>query len=106
MQKIWMSKSPSDRRHGEWACFYNNLCRRLRTDACGQSSADDGKMGIIMDINRAKEIVSSPVMAKVTCNGSEIYIDSVNEGNNTAVVHPIGQHGSKNEVPLTSLTEQ
>jgi small acid-soluble spore protein H (minor) len=63
-------------------------------------------MGIIMDIKRAKEIVSSPVMAKVTCNGSEIYIDSVNEGNNTAVVHPIGQHGSKNEVPLTSLTEQ
>jgi len=58
-----------------------------------------------MNTRRAKEIVSSPNMINVTYNGQEIYIENVNESNETAKVHPLNQPEKKQEVPLNSLRE-
>lgn len=58
-----------------------------------------------MDKNRAKNIASSPIMANVTYNGTQIYIENVNENNETANIHPLNQPDSRQEVPLTSLVE-
>lgn len=58
-----------------------------------------------MDKRRAKEIASSPVMANVTYNGTQIYIEGVNDKNGTAYIHPLNQPHNRQEVPLTSLTE-
>ena len=58
-----------------------------------------------MDKQRAKAIASSPVMANVTYNGKQIYIENVNENKDTANIHPLNQSGNRQEVPLTSLTE-
>ena len=58
-----------------------------------------------MDARRAKEIVSSPVMADVTYNGESIYIDSVDERNGTAQIHAIDEPYIFQDVPLKSLSE-
>lgn len=58
-----------------------------------------------MNNQRAKEIASSPVMANVTYNGSQIYIESVNENNNSASIHFLNQPEKCQEIPLSSLTE-
>ncbi|MGE5630563.1 MAG: H-type small acid-soluble spore protein [Caulobacteraceae bacterium] len=58
-----------------------------------------------MDEKRAKDIASSPVMANVTYNGTQVYIENVNENNGTASIYPINQPGNKQEVPVTSLIE-
>lgn len=58
-----------------------------------------------MDKRRAKEIASSQVMANVTYNGTQIYIENVNENNGSANIHPLNQPGNRQEVPLASLTE-
>lgn len=59
-----------------------------------------------MDKRRVKEIVASPVMVNVTYNGSRIYIEDVNENNNTASIHYLNQPESKLEVSLNNLVEQ
>ncbi len=58
-----------------------------------------------MDKRRAKEIAVSPNMINVTYNGEPIYIQSVNEQNETANIHPLGQHDKQQEVSVTSLKE-
>lgn len=58
-----------------------------------------------MDKRRAKEIASSPVMINVTCNGTPVYIESIDENSGTANIHPINQPGNRQEVALTSLIE-
>ncbi len=58
-----------------------------------------------MDQKRARDIASSPNMINVTYNGTPIYIESVNEGSNTANIHTLNQPKSKQEVPLASLKE-
>lgn len=58
-----------------------------------------------MDTQRAKEIASSPVMANVTYEGNRVYIQQVNEQNETARVYPLGQPEKEQEVPLSSLIE-
>ncbi|CAH2214929.1 H-type small acid-soluble spore protein [Tepidibacter aestuarii] len=58
-----------------------------------------------MNNQRAKEIASSPIMANVTYNGSQIYIESVNENNDSASIHFLNQREKSQEVPLSSLTE-
>ena len=58
-----------------------------------------------MDKRRAKEIASSPIMANVTYNEMPIYIESINESNETAYIHPLNQPKSKQEVSLTNLLE-
>lgn len=58
-----------------------------------------------MDKQRAKDIVTSPVMVDVTYNGKPVYIESVNENNNTAKIHFLNQPDNKHEVALNSLVE-
>ncbi len=59
-----------------------------------------------MDIQRAREIATSSVMANVTYNGTRVYIESVNENSGTAFIHPLHQPEKRQEVPLKSLIEQ
>lgn len=58
-----------------------------------------------MDINRAKEIAVSPVMEDVRYNGVPIYIQHVDEANETARVYPLAEPEQEMEVPLRSLSE-
>ena len=58
-----------------------------------------------MDKKRAKVIASSPVMVNVTYNGTPIYIENVNENDDTANIYPLNQPRYRKEVPLTSLIE-
>lgn len=58
-----------------------------------------------MNTQRAQEIAASPVMANVTYNGAQIYIQHVDEQNETARIYPLDQPESEQEVPLDSLTE-
>jgi small acid-soluble spore protein H (minor) len=59
-----------------------------------------------MNTQRAKEIASSPVMAHVTYNGVPIYIQHVDEQNETARIYPLDQPENEQDVPLYSLQEQ
>lgn len=59
-----------------------------------------------MDKQRAREIASSPVMANVTYNGSQIYIEAVNENKDAASIHLLDQPQNSQEVLLVSLVEQ
>ncbi|WP_200760983.1 small acid-soluble spore protein H [Effusibacillus dendaii] len=58
-----------------------------------------------MNTQRAKEIAASPVMANVTYNGVPIYIQQVDEKNETARIYPLGQTENEQEVPVDSLLE-
>jgi small acid-soluble spore protein H (minor) len=58
-----------------------------------------------MNIQRAKEICNSPVMANVTYNGAPIYIQHVDEMNETARIYPFNQPENEQEVSLNSLNE-
>ncbi|MGG2092219.1 small acid-soluble spore protein H [Bacillus sp. S13(2024)] len=58
-----------------------------------------------MNKQRAQEIAASPVMANVTYNGVQIYIQNVDENNETARIYPLNQPNNEQEVPVSSLTE-
>ncbi len=58
-----------------------------------------------MNILRAKAIASSPVMANVTYDGVPIYIQQVDENNETARIYPLDQPEKEQEVPLNNLIE-
>ncbi len=58
-----------------------------------------------MNKQRAQEIAASPVMANVTYNGAPIYIQNVDEDNETARIYPLDQPESEQEVNLDSLSE-
>lgn len=58
-----------------------------------------------MDNQRAKEIVSSPIMADVTYHGTKVYIDSINESDKCCTIHFIEQPVTKLNVPVSSLKE-
>jgi small acid-soluble spore protein H (minor) len=58
-----------------------------------------------MNIQRAKEISNSPVMVNVTYNGVPIFIQHVDEMNETARIYPFNQPENEQEVSLNSLTE-
>ncbi|MEI4828171.1 small acid-soluble spore protein H [Bacillus sp. FJAT-53711] len=58
-----------------------------------------------MNKQRAQEIATSPVMANVTYNGVQIYIQNVDENNETARIYPLDQPNNEQEVPVSSLTE-
>lgn len=58
-----------------------------------------------MDIKRAKEIASSPIMANVSYNGIPIYIESVNENQETANIHSLNQPKNRQEASLANLIE-
>jgi small acid-soluble spore protein H (minor) len=54
---------------------------------------------------RAQEISESPVMANVTYNGIPIYIQHVNEENETVRIYPLDNPENEQEVELRSLKE-
>lgn len=58
-----------------------------------------------MNVQRAQEIADSPVMANVEYNGVRVYIQHVNEGNETARIYPVDQPEQEVDVPLRSLSE-
>nr|MDH3153688.1 small acid-soluble spore protein H [Bacillus licheniformis]MDH3164296.1 small acid-soluble spore protein H [Bacillus licheniformis] len=58
-----------------------------------------------MNTRRAQEIVESPDMVDVTYNGRPIYIQRVDEQNETARIFPLGQPENEQEVPLANLKE-
>lgn len=59
-----------------------------------------------MDSKRAKGIVSSPVMVNVTHNNSPVYMEKVNDSNQTCDIHYLDKPDKKENVPLSSLIEQ
>lgn len=59
-----------------------------------------------MDIQRAQEIAASPIMETVTYNGNQIYIQHVDEKNETARIYELKNPQNEQEVPLSSLKEQ
>ena len=59
-----------------------------------------------MNSQRAKEIAASPVMSNVTYNGTPIYIQQVNEADETARIYPLDQPENEQEVSLDSLKEE
>ncbi|AWB44504.1 H-type small acid-soluble spore protein [Paenibacillus sp. CAA11] len=58
-----------------------------------------------MNIQRAREIAASPVMAAVFCDGIEVYIQHVDEQKLTARVFPLGETENEREVSLDQLEE-
>jgi small acid-soluble spore protein H (minor) len=58
-----------------------------------------------MNVQRAKEIAASPVMANVTYNGVPIYIEQVDEENGTATIYPLDEPENKQKVSVSSLKE-
>ncbi|MDI9260648.1 H-type small acid-soluble spore protein [Alicyclobacillus sendaiensis] len=59
-----------------------------------------------MDLQRAKEIAASPVMAHVTHEGHQVYIQSVDEGTQTATVYHLKNPDHRYAVHVRDLTEQ
>lgn len=59
-----------------------------------------------MNSQRAKEIVSSPTMVDVTLNGVPIYIQHVDEKNETARIFPLGEPENEQDVSLSELNEK
>lgn len=58
-----------------------------------------------MNIQRAQEIAASPVMANVEYDGARVYIQHVDEANETARIYPVDKPEQEIEVPLRSLSE-
>lgn len=55
---------------------------------------------------RAKEIAASPEMVHVTCNGVPIYIQHVDDDNNSARIFPLDEREKEQVVSLDMLTEE
>lgn len=58
-----------------------------------------------MNGQRAMEIAASPIMANVTYNGIPIYIQKVDEKNETVRIYPLHEPENEQEVPLYTLVE-
>ncbi|WP_173916732.1 small acid-soluble spore protein H [Halobacillus sp. Marseille-Q1614] len=59
-----------------------------------------------MEAQRAQEIAQSPVMVNVTYNQQPIYIQHVDEKNETARIYPLENPENELEVSLNELNEQ
>ena len=60
---------------------------------------------MIMNKQRAQEIAASSILANVTYNEVPIYIQNVNENNETARIYPLNEPENEQNVPLTNLIE-
>ncbi|WP_163100034.1 small acid-soluble spore protein H [Peribacillus alkalitolerans] len=58
-----------------------------------------------MNKQRAQEIAASPVMANVTYNEVPIYIQNVDEKNETARIYPLDEPSKEQDVPVSNLIE-
>jgi len=59
----------------------------------------------ILNKQRAQEIATSPILTNVTYNEVPIYIQNVNENNETARIYPLDEPENEQNVPLTNLIE-
>jgi len=59
----------------------------------------------MMNKQRAQEIAVSPVMAHVTYNEVPVYIQHVDEKNETARIYPLDEPENEQVVALDSLIE-
>ncbi|ERJ12150.1 H-type small acid-soluble spore protein [Haloplasma contractile] len=59
-----------------------------------------------MELGRAKEIAASPVMAHVTYNGTQVYIQNVNEADGTCSIYELKNPDARIEVPAQNLLER
>lgn len=64
------------------------------------------KGGYNMKAQRAKEIIDSSKVINVTYEGDPIYIQHVNEQEDTAKVFPLDHPDKEQEVPLNALEEE
>ena len=60
---------------------------------------------MIMNKQRAQEIATSPILTNVTYNEVPIYIQNVNENNDTARIYPLDEPENEQNVPLINLIE-
>lgn len=58
-----------------------------------------------MNKQRAQEIAASPVMASVSYNGVPVYIQHVDDKNETARIYPLDEPENEQEVSLNDLKE-
>jgi small acid-soluble spore protein H (minor) len=58
-----------------------------------------------MNYKRAKEIIASEVMADVTYKGSNVYLESADEVNNTVRLHFVDTPQTKLDIPVANLIE-
>ena len=63
------------------------------------------KEGKALNTQRAKEITVSPEMISVTYNGKPIYIQNVDEKNDTARIYPLDDPSQEKSVSIAQLTE-
>lgn len=59
-----------------------------------------------MDAQRAQEIANLQTMANVMYNGTPIYIEHVDQQNQTATIHSLDEPNNKQSVSVTKLIEQ
>ncbi|MCP8969497.1 H-type small acid-soluble spore protein [Ectobacillus ponti] len=58
-----------------------------------------------MDVNRVKQILSSPSHVRVEYNGVPVWIESCDESNGIANVHDVKNPDETVEVSITELQE-
>lgn len=58
-----------------------------------------------MDARRAQEIANSTNMANVMYNGTQVYIEHVDQQNGLATVHPLDEPNNKQSVSVSNLIE-
>lgn len=58
-----------------------------------------------MDKQRAQEIINSATMINVNYHGIPVYIQEVNDGNNTATIFPLDEMDNEQMVELNGLNE-
>lgn len=59
-----------------------------------------------MNTQRAKEIVNSPVMTRVTYNEVPVYIQHIDEETEMARIFPLNEPELEQSVPVGSLVEE
>jgi len=59
-----------------------------------------------MDVNRVKQILSSPAEIEVKYNGASVWIDQLNEDGKTATVHLRGPLEERTIVEIDELVEE
>ncbi len=60
----------------------------------------------IMNRQRAKEIIESPETINVTYHGEPIYIQNINESEETARIYPLSNPENEQDVPIRMLKEE
>jgi len=58
-----------------------------------------------MNAQRAQEIAASPVMMNVTYQGVPVYIQHVDEQNETARIYPLDEPEQEQDISLNNLVE-